>query len=65
MDTMSKTAVGGIITGLFAILQFYGVVLPEGTDASLLEAIWLVGGLVVLVWGQLSRKDLKYGLIRK
>jgi len=62
---MSKAGIGAIVTVIVVVLNYFGVVLPEGSDQSLVEAIMTVGGLIFLVWGQLERKDLKFGLIRK
>ena len=62
---MSKTGIGALVTGLMLIFSYFGVVFPEGSDSSLVEAIGTIVGLGLLLWGQMSRKDLKYGIIRK
>lgn len=62
---MSKTAIGGIISIFVLVCQMFGVVFPEGTETNLTEGIATLVGVVLLVWGQLSRSDLKFGIMRK
>jgi len=61
----SKTGIGAIITVIVTLLNLFGVELPEGTITTVTEAVATLVGVVLLVWGQLSRKDLHLGLIRK
>jgi uncharacterized membrane protein YfcA len=62
---MSITGIGGIITVVFAVLRLFGVDLPDDTAQKAAEAIATIIGIVLLVYGQLRRPDLKMGLIRK
>jgi len=61
---MSKTGIGVIVSVVFMALQYFGVGFPTGTEANFAEAVTVIVGIVMLVWGQMSRKDLKYGLFR-
>ena len=65
MQNISKTGIGAIITVLITIGSLFGIQLPDGAGGDLTEAVSTVVGLVLIVWGQLSRKDLVGGLIRK
>lgn len=62
---VSMTGVGGLVTAAFVLLQLFGVEVPEGTAAQVTEAIVAIVGVVLLVWGQLRRKDLIGGIVRK
>ncbi|MBR1146667.1 hypothetical protein [Bradyrhizobium sp. AUGA SZCCT0431] len=62
---ISKTAIGAIISIVVLVFNQFGIVFPEGAETSLVEALTTLAGIVMLVWGQLSRKDLSMGLIRK
>ena len=61
----SKAGIGALLTVAVTILNLFGVDLPEGTVGNATEAIATIVGIVMLVWGQFDRPDLKYGLIRK
>lgn len=50
---------------ILSVLHLFGVTFPNGTDATVTEAISTLVGVVMLAWGQFDRTDLKYGLIRK
>ncbi len=57
--------VGALITIAVAVLKLFGVEVPEDAVAKGTEAAITLGGICLLIWGQVRRKDLKYGLIRK
>ena len=61
----SKAGIGALITIVFVGLKFLGVEVPEGTEIKLVEAVGTIIGVVLLVWGQLDRADLKMGIIRR
>lgn len=61
----SKTAIGAVISIVVILLNAFGVVLPEGAETSFVEAIATIVGIGMLVWGQLARKDLVAGVIRR
>lgn len=50
---------------LEAIFPLFGIEVPEGTVAGVIEAILTVVGFGLLIWGQIDREDLKFGLVRK
>jgi len=62
---ISITGVGAIITLLEAIAKWVGLDIPEGTFTSGVNGAISFIGLILLVVGQLRRKDLKGGIIRK
>ena len=62
---MSKAGIGGIVTAFMLLCSYFGIIFPEGTDDSLIEAVGTIAGLGLLLWGQMARKDLKFGLLRK
>lgn len=62
---MSKTGIGAVITIVFTVLQLLGVELPDGTLATVTEAITALLGIILLIYSQLTRQDLHLGLFRK
>lgn len=62
---ISITGVGAIITVLEAVSRWLGLELPEGSLSNAVNGVVSVVGLAMVVWGQLRRKDLKMGLVRK
>lgn len=64
--TLSKAGIGAtIVTVLEFIFPLLGIDVPTGSIAGVVEATATVVGFVLLVWGQLDRTDLKFGLFRK
>lgn len=65
MPVLSMTAVGGVVTVIELVLQFLGVDLPQGSvQAGVNGAVALVG-VILLIVGQVRRKDLTAGLLHK
>ncbi len=64
MTPISLAGSGAIITVIEFALRYTNVDLPDGSVAALVNGVVTVGGIVLLIWGQLRRKDLKYGLFR-
>ncbi len=62
---LSLTGVGAIVTIVELVLHMLGITVPEGTVSAAINGFVSILGLVALVWGQVRRPDLKYGLIRK
>lgn len=62
---LSMTGVGALITLVELGLKAVNIELPEGTTASLVNGIIAVVGAIFLIIGQVRRKDLKAGLVRK
>ena len=61
----SKTGIGAVITLIFTVLAVFGVELPEGAAPQAVEAVTQLIGIGLIVWGQLQRKDLVAGILRK
>lgn len=62
---LSKAGVGAAMLVLEQVMFLFGFSLPEGTITNATDAIWTLVGFATLVWGQLDRKDLKYGIVRR
>lgn len=65
---MTKYSVGGV--GMYAVIivglfQMIGIDADEGQITEALLAIATLISFATWVWGQLSRKDLDWGLFRK
>lgn len=64
--SVSTTAIGiAIVTVLQVILPLFGLQVPEGSLTQSVQGVITLIGLVVAIVGQIKRKDMKYGLIRK
>lgn len=65
ISPVSVTGIGAIIVVIEYLFGLFGVEFPEGSvEAGVQGGIAFVG-LVLVVIGQLRRKDLKAGLLRK
>lgn len=62
---LSITGIGAIVTTLLTILKLFGVEVPAEAGGQITEGITALVGVVLLVWGQLRRRDLKFGIIRR
>lgn len=63
--SISMAGTGTAVVIIQAILSILGIEAPEGSVAGAVDAVVTVVGFVLLVWGQLRRKDLVAGFIRK
>jgi hypothetical protein len=64
-ELVSMTGTGMIVTAVAAILGHFHIVLDNDTITALVKDIIEIGGIVLMVIGQLRRKDLVAGVIRK
>lgn len=62
---MSMTGVGMLVFTVTSLLGFFDVMIDTEQIAGFVNALAQVIGFLVMVCGQLTRKDLKGGLIRK
>lgn len=60
----SMTATGAIVLALGYILKWAGVPFVEGDVEKVVDAIVQLVGWVGIVWGQIRRKDLRFGFLR-
>ena len=66
LNTVSMTGVGGAIVVVLQVLfPAVGIDLPEGGVVALVEAGVVLVGTAMLIYGQLRRKDLTAGILRK
>lgn len=64
--TISKAGLGAfIVTTLNFIFPLIGVEVPEGSTIAFVESATNVIGFIFLVYGQIDRKDLVGGFLRK
>lgn len=64
-NNVSMTGVGGIITIVELLAHYFGLELPEGSIAAAVNGIVAFVGVLWLIWGQLRRKDLIGGIVKK
>jgi hypothetical protein len=68
---LSNISLGGaglstiLVSVIMWVAAYYNVPVVETQAAELVQSILTVAGFVMMVVGQLRRKDLKYGVIRK
>ncbi len=65
MLPVSVTGSGLIILIIEGILHLFGITPDSGSVAAVVNASLIVIGWVAVIIGQLRRKDLHFGLIRK
>ncbi len=64
-NTISKGGTGVYVLIISQVLALFGIDAPEGTVVNAVEGFVQVIALVLLVWSQLSRKDLILGFFRR
>lgn len=64
-NTVSMAGAGAVITLIETVLRLLGVDFPEGSVAAAVNGIVAAAGLVFIVWGQIRRSDLHWGIVRK
>ena len=63
---LSKAGLGiALIAVLKVIFPFFGIEVPEESLVQAVEAVGVVLGFILMVYGQLDRKDLTMGIYRK
>lgn len=62
---VSVTGIGAIVMVVEYLAKLSGFELPDGSIANAVNGLVSFIGLVMIVWGQLRRKDLRYGIFRK
>ncbi len=62
---MSKTSIGAIVMLIQALLNVLNIQVADEHIQGAVEAVFVLGGFVLILVGQLQRKDLKFGLLRK
>jgi uncharacterized membrane protein len=65
MNKLSLTGIGVIIMLVQTVLQLIGIETEPGTVEYAVNSLFAVIGFVALVWGQLRRRDLVAGIVRK
>lgn len=64
--SLSKAGLGAtLVTLLNFVFPLIGVEVPEGSTTAFVENLGNILGFVLLVWGQIDRKDLRMGLFRQ
>lgn len=62
---ISLTGTGILITLIEYVLRFFGLEFEEGSVAAAVNGLVVFVGFVLVIVGQLRRKDLRFGLVRK
>lgn len=62
---ISLTGTGILITLIEYALRFLGLEFEEGSVAAAVNGLVVFVGFVLVIVGQLRRKDLRFGLVRK
>lgn len=65
LNSISITGVGGVFTLVELFLRVFGIELPEGSVLAAVNGLITVVGVILLIWGQVRRPDLKWGFLRK
>lgn len=61
----SMTAVGILVYFITFALNYFGITnIDDSQIAQVAESVAYIAGFVLMVWGQLRRKDLQYGMFR-
>lgn len=56
---------GGIVVLIEFALKLLNIDVPGGMVGDTVNAVVTVAGTIIFIWGQVRRKDLHFGLIRK
>ena len=64
-SVLSKSGVGLYVLIIQIVLDAIGIQAPEGTVTAVVDSLVTLVSFALLVWGQLDRKDLTAGIIRK
>lgn len=62
---VSMTGTGLVITLIQTLLTLFGFEFETDSLAAGINGLVAFFGFIFLIWGQLRRKDLSFGLIRK
>ena len=65
MSNVSLAGTGWAVIGVMWLLRYFGLEADEGSVTAVVEAAFIVFGFVAALVGQIRRKDLRFGLIRK
>ena len=65
MKEKSLAGLGIIVTILVFATKYFNLDIDEGQITEGIQAIAQAVGFIMVIWGQVRRKDLKFGLIRK
>jgi hypothetical protein len=64
-NNVSKAGVGMYVTGVMLVLHFIGIDVDEAMVTEVILSIGTIASFALWVWGQLERKDLRFGLFRE
>lgn len=59
------TGVGAVVTIVVLVLKMLGIEVAETDVERSVEGFIAIVGVLALIYGQIRRKDLKFGLFRK
>lgn len=65
MNKVSIAGAGLVVLLIEMTLRILNITVPDGSVSDAMNGLITVVGFVLLVWGQLRRKDLHFGIIHK
>jgi len=65
LNTVSLTGTGVLISLLAMGLKYFGIVVDENQVAAFVNNLAQIVAFVMIIVGQVRRKDLSFGLLRK
>lgn len=65
MNTFSKAGIGLILGLVLALFKMFGIEVDDSQLQVAVEGLLTFISFALLIWGQLDRKDLKWGILRK
>lgn len=64
-NTVSLTGTGIVVFVLVQVLSYFNIIVPETQVQSAVEAIIQIVSFLMIIYGQIRRADMAYGLFRK
>lgn len=65
MQNISLAGTGLYVIIITAVLNYFGITADAGSVTAVVTSVITIFGWVLLIFGQLRRKDLTLGLVRK
>lgn len=65
MSKLSLAGTGWAVIIIMWLLNYFGLDADEGSVTATVEAFFVVAGFVAALVGQIRRKDLSWGIVRK
>lgn len=63
--SISRAAIGQIIIIVTTIIELLDLQVDISVVEPTVTGVAMIVGIIISVWGQFKRKDLKYGIVRR